>query len=60
MDERAEWLASINSAPTIELRVTRARTYLAQLRSDSDNGGPPHTAEIAEVRQVLAELKKEK
>ena len=60
MNEREEWMASINGADTIELKVTRARTYLAQLRSDSDNGGPSHAAEIAEVRQVLANLKGEK
>lgn len=58
MDDREEWLASINSADTLQLKVIRARTYLAQLRSDSDNGGPSHAEEIAEARQVLADLSK--
>lgn len=57
MDERAEWLASIESADTVQLKVTRTRTYLAQLRSDSDNGGPSHAEEIAEVRQQLKALR---
>lgn len=58
MDARKEWQDSIDRADTIQLKVTRARTYLAQLRSDSNNGGPSHEEEIAEVRQVLAELSK--
>ena len=55
MDERAEWEASINRADTIELKVMRARTYLAKLHSDAAHGGPDCKDEIAEVRRKIAE-----
>lgn len=58
MNEKTEWMAFIDNAPTVELKVTRARTTLAQLRSDSDNGGPSHADEIAEVRKIIKGLKK--
>ena len=59
MSEQEEWHQAVVSAPTIQLKITRLRTYLAQLHSAAAHGGPSRAAEMAEVRRQIAELKKE-
>ena len=59
MSEQEEWHQAVVSAPTIQLKITRLRTYLAQLHSAAAHGGPSREAEMAEVRRQIAELKKE-
>ena len=58
MNEREEWQKWIESAPTIELKITRLRTSLAQIYSSTAHGGPSRDAEKEWIRQQIAELKK--
>ena len=60
MSEKEEWQRSIESAPTVQLKVTRLRTYLAQIHSNAAHGGPARADEVASIRRQIAELKKEK
>lgn len=59
MSEQEEWRRSVDAAPTIQLKLTRLRTYLAQLHSASAHGGPSREAEKVAIRREIDELKKE-
>lgn len=53
MDEKAEWLASIEQAETPDLKVIRLRTYLASLVDDPRD----RKSEKIEILRQLAALR---